>query len=825
MSATSNASPFVTGFSSQCFPVRSLTNYKRVDEGGAWLVAYRAEQRRRFKAVLCNEPVSPTVPSEKRQEKKPSSPDLTTEETKPKKLDGFYLMKKFYLEDPSDLCSIKVSGEELKEAAGDDFLLFDNVVHVDVGDNNLPFDAFKNFISLRELEMPLNNISGNIHLETYDFGHLEKLDLSYNRLTGADILALGLMENLRTLHLTGNEIRRLPIEMARTYRTITGITASGTVESQDRKVRFSRLENLYLDHNELTDTSTFASLAGLKRLKYLNLEHNEITSIPHLRLLGARLRQSEDLGSKGDPTEPTESSPQQEHPDDVQGVKEGADEEKEASDKEFEMLDEVDEILSRTMPGNEKEEEVEKIGLRPHSSSLTEDASLLGDKYHPPLPFPSLLHLNLANNMIFEEEGLLATMGWPLLRELIIWGNPLTTAFKGDPPVLSMQLARMKGVRIFRQKPPAKRPRPPVNLMANATYRKVHEALPAVPRKRNLLMLEGPPKPDAIAYVGPHPRPLPPISAPAGLGRDSEPATPRNLSTAPAKSSNTPWRVPSRSHSVTPKSQYNEDVREDVRSSGEPTQLPGVGEDDSRQHRQAQAARQTQMDEGFFMTQVDEQEGTHQTEQPKEHRKRKSRRAKHEHPNRPFSVEAKYKGFEDLLDVDETDREVIIPKDIQGSIRSLHFALAHPLIFTDSQGNYKETDSKTTKVSEVLPKPSKQNKVAQLGEILDKMRVQSKTVESNLEKVLSNYSKDPILRQQFPKAKTLLGEVQKKYNEVRVASLRSNATARDLVKVENNDPPRVDSEDLDALPPDFLEEEKEVLQELRKFKKKLDTRI
>ncbi|EDO29659.1 predicted protein [Nematostella vectensis] len=334
------------------------------------------------------------------------------------------------------------------------------------------------------------------------------------------------------------------------------MTRSGTVESQDRKVRFSRLENLYLDHNELTDTSTFASLAGLKRLKYLNLEHNEITSIPHLRLLGARLRQSEDLGSKGDPTEPTESSPQQEHPDDVQGVKEGADEEKEASDKEFEMLDEVDEILSRTMPGNEKEEEVEKIGLRPHSSSLTEDASLLGDKYHPPLPFPSLLHLNLANNMIFEEEGLLATMGWPNLRELIIWGNPLTTAFKGDPPVLSMQLGRMRGVRIFRQKPPAKRPRPP----------------------------------------------------------------------------------------------------------------------------------------------VDEQEGTHQTEQPKEHRKRKSRRAKHEHPNRPFSVEAKYKGFEDLLDVDETDREVIIPKDIQGSIRSLHFALAHPLIFTDSQGNYKETDSKTTKV-------------------------------------------------------------------------------------------------------------------------------
>ena len=74
----------------------------------------------------------------------------------------------------------------------------------------------------------------------------------------------------------------------------------------------------------------------------------------------------------------------------------------------------------------------------------------VGDRYNPPLPFASLLHLNLANNLIFEEDGLLALMGWPSLRELVIWGNPLTTAFKGDPPVLSLQLGRLKGVRIFR---------------------------------------------------------------------------------------------------------------------------------------------------------------------------------------------------------------------------------------------------------------------------------------------------------------------------------------------------------------------------------------
>ena len=64
--------------------------------------------------------------------------------------------------------------------------------------------AFRMFQALRELELPLNNISGSITVDpSRDFQHLETLDLSYNRLTGDDILALGLMQNLKTLHLTG----------------------------------------------------------------------------------------------------------------------------------------------------------------------------------------------------------------------------------------------------------------------------------------------------------------------------------------------------------------------------------------------------------------------------------------------------------------------------------------------------------------------------------------------------------------------------------------------------------------------------------------------
>ena len=67
-----------------------------------------------------------------------------------------------------------------------------------------------------------------------------------------------------------------------------------------------------------------------------------------------------------------------------------------------------------------------------------------------------------------------------------------------------------------------------------------------------------------------------------------------------------------------------------------------------------------------------------------------------EESERPFSVEAKYKGFEELLDVDETDTDIIIPKDIQGSVRALQYTLAHPLIFTETGGAY--TDRRKDKI-------------------------------------------------------------------------------------------------------------------------------
>lgn len=66
------------------------------------------------------------------------------------------------------------------------------------------------------------------------------------------------------------------------------------------------------------------------------------------------------------------------------------------------------------------------------------------------MPFPSLRHLNLANNQIEEEESLLALSTWPRLEEVVIWGNPVAISGKGGPPVVMHQLGLVAGIEVAR---------------------------------------------------------------------------------------------------------------------------------------------------------------------------------------------------------------------------------------------------------------------------------------------------------------------------------------------------------------------------------------
>lgn len=59
-------------------------------QGGAWLVAYRAEQRRRFKAVICGgDPISQRQSAVTKLQ---SDDTDSIEEERPQKLDGFFLV-------------------------------------------------------------------------------------------------------------------------------------------------------------------------------------------------------------------------------------------------------------------------------------------------------------------------------------------------------------------------------------------------------------------------------------------------------------------------------------------------------------------------------------------------------------------------------------------------------------------------------------------------------------------------------------------------------------------------------------------------------------
>ena len=123
----------------------------------------------------------------------------------------------------------------------------------------------------------------------------------------------------------------------------------------------------------------------INRLKYLNLEHNEISSIPHLRLLGARVHDNDNSGQEI--TKTVESSlPDvlEENENEIQKEEGFSQDKKELVDEdnenvnEFSLDDEVDDMLSQNLVDHERGGERNRPEIKPSSSSLTEDPSLLG---------------------------------------------------------------------------------------------------------------------------------------------------------------------------------------------------------------------------------------------------------------------------------------------------------------------------------------------------------------------------------------------------------------------------------------------------------------
>lgn len=160
-------------------------------------------------------------------------------------------MKHCHVEDPSDLCSVNICGQNLSHVVHDDLKLFDNVAYVNASENELPFgiskirisetcffiDFGKNFPIVREIEMTLN-LMNNLIISPTDYPHLEVsngkhaymyvylcvqvLDLSYNMLSTSDLSQLGHIRNLKALHLSGNSLKSLPSDMGKSFNAPNG---------------------------------------------------------------------------------------------------------------------------------------------------------------------------------------------------------------------------------------------------------------------------------------------------------------------------------------------------------------------------------------------------------------------------------------------------------------------------------------------------------------------------------------------------------------------------------------------------------------------------
>uniref|UniRef100_A0AAQ4PQJ3 X-ray radiation resistance associated 1 n=1 Tax=Gasterosteus aculeatus aculeatus TaxID=481459 RepID=A0AAQ4PQJ3_GASAC len=93
-------------------------------------------------------------------------------------------------------------------------------------------------------------------------------------------------------------------------------------------------------------------------------------------------------------------------------------------------------------------------------------------------------------DLIAEEEALMAAALFPMLRELDIHSNPLTTLRSGDPPLLTYYLHERLGITIKRKKAQKKVLKLPLKLCDDPSW-KVEERIPKFSKKLSLMDVPG----------------------------------------------------------------------------------------------------------------------------------------------------------------------------------------------------------------------------------------------------------------------------------------------------------------------------------------------
>ncbi|XP_067389297.1 X-ray radiation resistance-associated protein 1 [Emydura macquarii macquarii] len=729
-------------YATNCFPARSIL---RTSEEGAghWLVAHRAAQKTKFEAVICAKSLQEKrivgeIPQYMAELQHHGYTDKIVQENI---LDGPFLIKLHCVKIPSDLCSVDISDKNLVSAKEDDFEQFDSVAYINATENLLTLEAFRKFSGLRELELSLNGLR-NLKISAGDFLHLEILDLSYNNLSPEDVRTLGVLSQLKVLHLTANGLSSLPSDLA--------ISEHGSTDC----LRFPSLEILLLDDNDLSHPSVFVSLANLRSLKQLNLDKNGISEVPYLHQMEnsqfSLHPPSEKMGSKVESRSCPSRFGQRHEPLLQAGA--GLQGELVMEKEQLEYL-----ILQNSKDPDRTEVIFTSISREPPLLDVSmegNDSSCLADSGTLPasskntliqeftLPLPELRYLSLANNKIENEEDLLAVALFPSLMELTFHSNPLTTLRSGDPPLLTSFLQHRLGIKLIRRKV-SKLEKPHIFIPAKGN-RKITSHVPKVPKQP--LMLDAPL--ESFFWK---------------LWSDTEGGKPEESEEGSQRLSLSDPLPPIRPSSA----QQNQEPYDEARMLGSQREALEKEKCDAKLGR-GRAGEDTDL---FFLTQLNDGADIpssiwrHELEERPGQRKNKPRTA-----SSSMYIPTKYKGYEELLHV-KIDSDFIEPVGIQQNVQALAHALKQPLVYRDSKARLDSVQKpyvpRKKKRGKPAGPPSRKTKAEVLEDILLTMRGNMNIIEVPLASVLR---KKKSSTKEYQEALMLMKEFHKKYKAALVTS-------------------------------------------------------
>ncbi|KAI4886827.1 hypothetical protein NFI96_018396, partial [Prochilodus magdalenae] len=646
---------------------------------GHWLVAHRSHSDRSYRTTKRQKSAehlgaAPSAGSESEKT------DLRTPKGAGGTLNKQLLMAMHCVDKPSDLCSLDISEKKLQLVELQGLEEFDSVAYISASDNYLTLEPFSRFPALRELELSLNGLC-TLEVNPKAFPRLEVLDLSYNNISADGILAVGLLPRLKVLHLTGNNLQMLPPNMAGPY------TPADELAPQSSSL-FQSLEVLMLDDNKLSSPGVFSSLAHLKRLQHLNLEGNYIFEVPYLEEM------------------PLFQQPSASFPE-TEGITENATTTK---------------YLGIPDPQLNREEFVNR--------AIAEDKEpgLYSNDFCP--PFLQLRYLNLASNEIAQEEALLAVALFPMLSELDIHSNPLTTQRSGDPPVLTSFLQNRLGINIRRKKT-TNTVKPRIMLPVDSKRKvQVNTKIPKVPK---------------VPFIT------------ATLCASESPCTERgnkNKSPLPSECKSTDVLLPCSSQTST------EEREEDVAVASRSEYLEDIEICDENQ----------QTEEPFFVTEINDLLESEYHEKAQE-----SENSAHIFRQETIHRPSRLTGYEGLLD-DNLDFDMPEPAGIQHSVRVLEHTLRNLLVYRDSKANldhlqrpYREQQKRIRNLPPVKPYKPKGEKVT---EILSAMKENKTVRDVPLDKVIR--SKD-VYREEYEEALILLKDMKRKYQMVHMKAMAQAA--------------------------------------------------